>query len=60
MSAPFGARRGVDINNDDRKDVQPHPVDLWPETRPVVGRPSASFAIGSPIILVTRRAEHEL
>jgi hypothetical protein len=30
---------------DDRKDVQPyrvqsHPVELWPETRPVVGRSS--------------------
>jgi hypothetical protein len=29
----------MDINNDDRKDVQPYPVELWPETRPVVGRP---------------------
>ena len=32
----------MDINNkDDRKDVQPYPVELWPETRPVVGRSSS-------------------
>ncbi|MGA8437897.1 MAG: hypothetical protein WB762_00835 [Candidatus Sulfotelmatobacter sp.] len=31
----------MDINNnDDRKDVQPYPVELWPETHPVVGRSS--------------------
>ena len=23
----------MDINNDDRKDVQPYPVELWPESR---------------------------
>jgi hypothetical protein len=31
----------MDINKDDRKDVQPYPVELWPETRPVVGRSSS-------------------
>jgi hypothetical protein len=31
----------MDINNDDRKDVQPYPVELWPETRPVLGRSSS-------------------
>jgi hypothetical protein len=32
----------MDVNNnkDDLKDVQPYPVELWPETRPVVGRSS--------------------
>jgi hypothetical protein len=27
--------------DDDLKDVQPYPVELWPETRPVVGRSSS-------------------
>ena len=27
--------------NDDLKDVQPYPVELWPESRPVVGRSSS-------------------
>jgi hypothetical protein len=39
MSAPFGFHRetivdiNIDINNDDRKDVQPYPVELWRESR---------------------------
>ena len=38
MSAPFGLPREtiMDIHmdiNDDRKDVQPYPVELWPESR---------------------------
>jgi hypothetical protein len=45
-SAPFGIHREtiIDSNNnknDDRKDVQPYPVDVWPETGPVVGRSSS-------------------
>src|ERR1700684_2214057 len=34
-SAPFGLHREtiMDINKDDRKDVQPHPVEPWPESR---------------------------
>ena len=31
----------MDINNDDRKDVQPYPVEVWPETRPVLGHSSS-------------------
>ena len=27
---------------DDLRDVQPYPVEVWPETRPVVGRSSSS------------------
>jgi hypothetical protein len=48
MSSAFGLLRdtimhtGDDRKKDDRKDVQPCPVELWPETRPVVGR-SRSF-----------------
>ena len=40
MRRPFGLPREtiMDINNDDRKDVQPYPVQPWPETGPVVGR----------------------
>jgi hypothetical protein len=42
---PFGARGGGDVN-DDRKSVQPclvqpYPVNVWPETYPVVGRSRA-------------------
>lgn len=40
MSAAFGLHRET-IMDDDRKDVQPYPVELWPETRPVVGRSSS-------------------
>jgi hypothetical protein len=38
-SAPFGLHRetimdiNMDINSDDRKDVQPYPVEPWPESR---------------------------
>src|ERR1700733_6164041 len=34
-SAPFGLHREtiMDINMDDRKDVQPDPVEPWPESR---------------------------
>jgi hypothetical protein len=28
-------------NKDDLKDVQPYPLELWPETRPAVGRSSS-------------------
>jgi hypothetical protein len=32
----------MDMNNkDDLKDVQPYPLELWPETRPAVGRSSS-------------------
>jgi hypothetical protein len=33
----------IDMNNnkDDLKDVQPYPLELWPETRPAVGRSSS-------------------
>ena len=41
LSAPFGDPQGGDINNDDLKDVQPYPVELWPETRPIIGRSSS-------------------
>ena len=35
MSAPFGFPREtiIDINNDDWRDVQPYPVEPWPESR---------------------------
>jgi len=36
----FGLPRGT-IVEDDLRDVQPYPVELWPETRPVLGRSSS-------------------
>jgi hypothetical protein len=31
----------INNNKDDLKDVQPYPLELWPETRPAVGRSSS-------------------
>jgi hypothetical protein len=42
MSPAFGLPWETIMHmEDDRKDVQPYPVELWPETRPVVGRSSS-------------------
>src|SRR3984885_11950357 len=46
ISAPFGLSREtimdmINNNKDDLKDVQPYPLELWPETRPAVGRSSS-------------------